>query len=147
MNTTSPALVADIMIREVITLRVEQSLHDGHELMREHRIRHLPVVDGEGRLVGLLNQKIVLRESLHIADGYGTRRLNHHLAQIPLDTVISRDVLTLAAGMPLAEAGRHLLASRQGAMPVLDEAAHLVGILSSVDFVKLAVQLLDTNGS
>ncbi|OHV08747.1 CBS domain-containing protein [Kushneria phosphatilytica] len=129
----------------MVTLRAEQSLHDGNELMREHRIRHLPVLNDQGQLVGLLNQKVVLRESLRIADGYGTRRLNHHLDQVPLEDVIIRDVTTLQAEVPLAEAGAQLLTSRQGAMPVLDNEGHLIGIVSSVDFVRLAVQLLDTD--
>ncbi|WP_457808542.1 CBS domain-containing protein [Kushneria sp. EE4] len=143
MSSSTQASIADIMSRDIVTLRLEQTLHDGNELMREHRVRHLPVLDEQGRLAGLLNQKVVLKEALRITDTFGAKRLAHHLARIPLADVISKDILTLSLDTPLAEAGRQLLAHRQGAMPVLDAEGHLVGILSSVDFVRLAVTLLD----
>ncbi|SFI15778.1 HPP family protein [Modicisalibacter xianhensis] len=143
MTQETPTVVADIMIRDIVTLRLEQTLNDGNETMREHKIRHLPVLDEQGHLAGLLNQKVVLREALRITDTYGSKRLSKHLGRIPLAEAISRDVLTLSADTPLADAGRQLLAHRQGAMPVLDGEGRLVGIVSSVDFVRLAVTLLD----
>ena len=145
MTQETPTVVADIMIRDIVTLRLEQTLNDGNETMREHKIRHLPVLDDQGQLAGLLNQKVVLREALRITDTYGSKRLSQHLGRIPLAEVISRDVLTLSADTPLADAGRQLLTHRQGAMPVLDDGGRLVGILSSVDFVRLAVALLETD--
>ncbi|MHB0777485.1 CBS domain-containing protein [Halomonas sp. WWR20] len=144
MTQETPVVVADIMIRNIVTLRLEQTLNDGNEAMREHKIRHLPVLDEQGQLAGLLNQKVVLREALRITDNYGSHRLSHHLGRIPLAEVISRDVLTLSVDTPLADAGSKLLAHRQGAMPVLDGDERLVGILSSADFVRLAVALLET---
>lgn len=140
--STSPSTVADIMVHDVVTLRLEQTLHDGHELMRDHQIRHVPVLDDQGLLVGLLNQKAVLREALRIADEYGTHRLSHYLKQVPLADVINRDFPQLSADTPLVEAGELLLARKQGALPILDNG-HLVGIVSSVDFVRLAVSLLE----
>ncbi|SPJ33907.1 CBS domain-containing protein [Kushneria phyllosphaerae] len=147
MTSSEQATVANIMSREVVTLRLEQTLHDGNELMREHRIRHLPVLDEQGHLVGLLDQKVVLKEALRIADNFGSKRLSHHLKRISLNDVISREVLTLSIDTPLVDAGQKFLAHRQGALPVLDAEGHLVGILSSVDFVRLAVALLDTSSS
>ncbi|MFC0266725.1 CBS domain-containing protein [Kushneria aurantia] len=145
MTPDTPALVADMMSRDIVTLHIDQTLNDGNEAMREHKIRHLPVLDDEGRLAGMLNQKVVLREALRVADNYGAHRLNHHLGRVPLAEVMTTEVSTLSSDTPLAEAGRTLLSQRQGAMPVLDAEGRLVGILSSVDFVRLAVQLLDAD--
>lgn len=140
--STPLSTVADIMVRDVVTLRLEQTLHDGHELMRDHQIRHVPVLDEQDQLVGLLNQKAVLREALRIADEYGTHRLSHYLKQVPLTDVINREFPQLAADTPLIEAGHLLLTRKQGALPILDHG-RLVGIVSSVDFVRLAVRLLE----
>lgn len=145
MSQALPQRVADIMIRDVLTLRLDQSLHDGNEAMREHKIRHLPVLDAQERLVGMLNQKVVLREALQITNVYGSNRLSHHLALIPVEEVLSGEVLTLTPETPLAEAGRTLLDNRHGAMPVVDGDGRLVGIVSSVDFVHLAVRLLEAD--
>ncbi|WP_110685607.1 CBS domain-containing protein [Salinicola aestuarinus] len=141
MPASRPAIVADIMSRDVVTLRREQTLHDGNELMREHRVRHLPVVDDEGRLVGLLNQKVVLREAMRIAGEHGTQALSQHLDQVPLAGLIGGECHSIAMDKPLADAGRQLLSLRVGALPVVD-GEHLVGIVSSVDFVRLAVDEL-----
>lgn len=143
MTSSKQGSIAELMSRDIVTLHLEQTLHDGNELMREHRIRHLPVLDEQGRLAGMLNQKVVLKEALRISDSFGVKRLNHHMGRVPLSDVISRDVLTLSVEMPLAEAGRQLLAHRQGALPVVDDEGRLVGIVSSVDFVRLAVMLLE----
>ncbi|WP_110669570.1 CBS domain-containing protein [Salinicola halophilus] len=139
MSASRPTTVAEIMTRDVVTLRREQTLHDGNELMREHRVRHLPVVDDDGRLVGLLDQKVVLREAMRIAGEFGTQSLNHHLERVALSSLISGDCPRVEADSPLADAGRCLLTQRLGALPVV-EGERLVGIVSSVDFVRLAVE-------
>lgn len=144
MTSSKQGSIAELMSRDIVTLHLEQTLHDGSELMREHRIRHLPVLDEQGRLAGMLNQKVVLKEALRISDSFGAKRLNHRMGRVPLSDVISRDVLTLSVEMPLAEAGRQLLAHRQGALPVVvDDEGRLVGMVSSVDFMRLAVMLLE----
>ena len=60
----------------------------------------------------------------------------------PVDPQALLDFLTLPIDTPLIEAGQQLLCHRQGALPVVDDG-RLVGILSSVDFVRLAVNLLE----
>ncbi|WP_303856918.1 CBS domain-containing protein [Salinicola salarius] len=142
MTTAKLDSVADIMSHDVVTLRLEQTLFDGNELMREHKIRHVPVLDEQDQLAGLLDQKVVLREALRIANDHGTHRLDHYLKQVPLADAIHQDFLTLPIDTPLIEAGQQLLCHRQGALPVVDDG-RLVGILSSVDFVRLAVNLLE----
>ncbi|MBZ9556792.1 MULTISPECIES: CBS domain-containing protein [Modicisalibacter] len=142
MTQETPDVVADIMTRDIVTLRHDQTLHDANEAMGEYRIRHVPVLDDQGQLMGLLNQKIVLREALRITDTFGSLHLSRHLDRIALAQVIDRNVATLSPDTPLADAFQQLLENRQGAMPVLD-GDRLVGILSSVDGVRLAVMLLE----
>ena len=56
-------LVKEIMTTEVLSLMPEQNLLDAEEMMRSHRVRHIPIVDSEGKLVGVLSQKEFLREA------------------------------------------------------------------------------------
>lgn len=111
--------------------------------MREYQVRHVPVLDEQDCLVGLITQKVVLKEALRIADAYGTEHLKHHLMQVPLSNVVHYDFQKITSDTCLAEAGRLMLANKQqGALLIVDEE-RLVGILSSVDFVRIAVHLLE----
>ena len=56
--------VRDLMTPKVVTVRPDDTIAMAHELMLDHRFRHLVVVDAEGDLVGLLTQRDLLRHSL-----------------------------------------------------------------------------------
>ncbi|WP_245710649.1 CBS domain-containing protein [Allopseudospirillum japonicum] len=131
------------MTSKVIQLQIEQNLLEGHDAMRQHKIRHIPVVDAQARLVGMLTQRVVLREALKIADERGAHRIAYYEARIPLAEVINTDVESLTEDTPLKEAGQRLLAHKHGALPVLDEEKRVIGIVTSVDFVRLALDLLE----
>ena len=57
-------LVHDVMTREVIAAQEEQSVLDAHLLMKRHHIRHLPVLDAEGHLVGVLSIRDLLIDEM-----------------------------------------------------------------------------------
>ncbi|KEZ77288.1 CBS domain-containing protein [Salinisphaera hydrothermalis] len=142
MSAPTYARVADIMTREVITLGRHDTLCDARRLMGEHQIRNVPVLDENRRLVGLVNQKIILREALRLTDAHGYEQLDDRMAEIPVFEVLDADFKTLSGDTSLADAGRLLLEHRQASLPVVDHDA-LVGILSVVDYVRMAIDLLE----
>ena len=142
MSNATRARVADIMTRGVLSLRDDQTLFEVRELMGEHQIRNVPILDDSGRPIGLATQKNVLREVLTVTDQHGYAQLDHHLAQIPLSQVLEPDFNTVSSGTPLVEAGRLLLNYRQVSLPVVDDGT-LVGILSLVDYVRVFVDRLE----
>ena len=142
MSTATRACVADIMTRDVFTLKHDQTLYDARELMGVHQIRHVPILDENEQLVGLVTQKIVLREALKIAETHGSDQLSHRMGEIPLADVLLRDFETVSSDTPLIEAGRMLLSRRQGTLPVVDNGV-LVGIVSHIDYVRMAIDLIE----
>ncbi|MES1941091.1 signal transduction protein [Salinisphaera sp. T5B8] len=142
MSTATRARVADIMTREVITLNHNQTLYDSRELMGVHQIRHIPILDEDHQLVGLVTQKIVLREAIKIAETHGSDQLGHRMGQIPLADVLQHDFKTVTSDTPLVEAGKLLLSRRQGTLPVVDDGV-LVGIVSHIDYVRMAIDLIE----
>ncbi|WP_348764710.1 CBS domain-containing protein [uncultured Salinisphaera sp.] len=144
MSTATRACVADIMTPDVFTLKHDQTLYDARELMGVHQIRHVPILDESEQLVGLVTQKIVLREALKIAETHGSDQLGPRMAQIPLVEVLQHNFDTVSSETSLIEAGKLLLGGRQGTLPVVDNAT-LVGIVSHMDYVRMALELLESD--
>ncbi len=136
-------LVSDLMTCKLLTHLPDDTLQGAEQTMGRHQIRHIPVVDAEGKIFGLLSQKEFLTEAFRITDKFGAHNLQTYLAQTKLRSCINTNVQTVPADMPLATAGQLLCSSRQGCLLVTDSDNHLIGLLSSKDFVRLAIKLLE----
>ena len=66
---TSPVLVKHVMTSDVVTFFAEQTLPLAEDVMRIHRFRHLPVIDSDGHLVGLLTHRDLLRGQISVLTG------------------------------------------------------------------------------
>lgn len=138
-----PTLVRDIMTKEVVTLFEEDNLLGVEEGMRHFRFRHLPVVD-DGKLVGLITQRDLIRIAASIAEPgqeQKTRNINERLFA---RDVMARDLVTVREDTPLSDAGLLMWNNKLGCLPVVDDDKRLMGIVTEADFVKLALKLLET---
>ncbi len=131
--------VRDLMTSEVTTLQRNDKLTLADDIMRLGRIRHLPVLDENGQLAGLVSQRDLFRGALAKALGYGERAQRQLMETLVVKEVMTSDVITTTPDTPLAEAA-HVLAERKiGCLPVV-EAGRLVGIITEGDFVALAAR-------
>ena len=137
-----PSKVADIMVRNVITCKTSDTLAQARQLMKDRQVRHVPVLDETGRLVGLVTQRAVLRETLLIANRFGIADLEYQEQKKLVAEVMEDDLETIQSEMPLLEAGRYFTECKHGCLPVVDDG-QLVGIITSADFVKLSISLLE----
>ncbi|MAD43718.1 MAG: hypothetical protein CMI02_09830 [Oceanospirillaceae bacterium] len=136
-------LVQDLMTRELLTLNPADSLQDAEKLMKEHQIRHIPVVGDDGRIAGVLTQKEFLSQAFRITDKFGAHHLQEYLAKTPLSQCAETNYLVVEPTMLLSEAGRKLKEKRHGCLLVCDDDRRLTGLLTSQDFLRLAIILLD----
>jgi CBS domain-containing protein len=123
------------MTRDVVTLKETQNLGKAEELLRLHRIRHLPVVR-QGKLVGLITHRDLLRAaSTHASDP----------AAQPLwaADIMTRDVQTVLPDTPLKDAVAMMLSHKFGCLPVVDAEGSLQGILTEADMVRYAQHLIE----
>lgn len=136
-------VVGDIMSRSVISVREEESMRTIREGMQAYGLRHIPVVDGN-KLVGLLSHRDMLRfadsqyAGNQIRRALDEQRANETFAA----SVMTRDVQTVRAETPLAEAARTLIQHKFGCLPVTTEDGTLVGIVTEHDFLKVLVERL-----
>ncbi|MEC7548265.1 MAG: CBS domain-containing protein [Pseudomonadota bacterium] len=135
--------VSDIMTRGVHTLNAESTLRDAELLMREHHVRHIPVINENGGIAGVLSQKEFLREAFRITDKFGAHHLQDYLAKTPVIDCLEKQLETLPAGTSLKDAGERLRKEKEGCLLVANDDGQLEGIVTSQDFVRLAIELLD----
>ena len=126
--------VSDLMTREVATLQRNDKLSIADNVMRLGRIRHLPVIDEDGQLVGIVSQRDLFRGALVKAFGYGSTAQKRVMDTIVVKEVMATEVQTATPQMSLKEAARVMSEKKIGCLPVVEDGK-LVGIVTEGDFV------------
>lgn len=132
----SATYVRDLMTKDVITLERNEKLLIADDVMRLGRIRHLPIVDSDGALVGIVSQRDLFYSGLLRALGYGSHAQREALELVVIKEAMRSDVLTIGPDVELSEAAKLMLEKKIGCL-VVTEAGKIVGILTESDFVKL----------
>jgi CBS domain-containing protein len=136
------AIVRDIMTTKVVSIYNDQTLLDARQLMKEHGVRHLPVVDRNELICGLLTQKGILADALKSVEKVGVNRLSEIEKATRVDSVMDGSFAVVEPDTDLIVAGQYFIDNKHGCLPVVERQV-LVGIISSVDFVKLAIRFLE----
>ena len=131
--------VSQLMSRDVATLDRNDRLLVATDVMRLGRIRHLPVVDEAGALVGIVSQRDLFQRGLIRALGYGTPDYSQAMDSIVVKEAMRTNVVTITPEATLTEAAETMVERQVGCLVVL-EGDEIAGILTESDFVKLAVR-------
>ncbi|MDP4529639.1 CBS domain-containing protein [Alkalimonas delamerensis] len=134
--------VAQLMTANPLFVRREQSLKDAHDLMRSKNIRHIPVLDQQDKLVGVLTQKKMIATVMGLLAKYGTSAMERKEKQQLIGELMDTDFATVQPDQPLQQVISYFLKNKHGCLPVVDSEDNLLGILTSSDFVRLAGDLL-----
>lgn len=121
--------VRDIMVTDLVTVGPHATAREAYRLMRDHRFRHLPVIDG-GRLLGILSDRD-LRPVL----------LSPTLARVRVRELMSEDLTTVAPSATVEEAASLLVVKRIGCLPVVVDD-RVIGIVTDTDLLAVLVELL-----
>lgn len=128
-----------IMTTELITIPPSASLAEAQSVMQKNRIHHLPVVEGEDRLVGLLTLTDVLSATDSRLRNDDSRI---HPEDVCIREVMVTDVITVDARASLRQAALFIEKHKIGCLPVIDDG-RLAGIITDTDFVAVAINLLE----
>lgn len=134
--------IADLMTRNVLSIDLDNSMLDLHQMMKDHNIRHIPVLEN-GCFYGMVTQKSVLAKTMYLLDKYGVNALQRREKQVPVSELVDKDVVFANQTMPLTDAARFFLNNRHGCLPIVDDESQLLGIVTSSDFVRLSLTLLE----
>jgi CBS domain-containing protein len=133
-------LVRDLMQRDVVTLKLGDSLGLAEDIMELGRIRHLPVTSG-GVVVGVVSQRDLYRAAVSSMLRMSRSAERQWLAEIPVHNVMSDDVYTIEPDASVQRAVDVMLTRRIGCLPVV-EHGKLVGLLSETDCLRYLARVL-----
>jgi CBS domain-containing membrane protein len=129
--------VRDLMSERVLTVLPSDHLVAVRDLMERHSIRHVPVVDGEGRLLGLVTHRDLLRYGMVEQADVPTSVADEVLERIEVADVMTVQPATVSPETELHRAASLMLRKKYGCLPVVAKG-QLVGILTESDFVRMA---------
>lgn len=119
---------AELMTRDVVAVKPRQQLARALDVVKNDRIRHLPVIDDQGKLIGLVTQ----RDLLAAGDALDRR----------ISDFMQAEIKTVGPDTPAYETAYLLLRHDIGCVPVTDDHGLLLGIVTDTDFVRVAYQCL-----
>jgi acetoin utilization protein AcuB len=117
--------ITNYMTRSPHTVAIDRTLAEAHSLMRQFRIRHLPVLEG-GKLVGIVSER-----DLHLIETL--RDVNP--AEVTVEEAMSQEVFVTEPGSSLARVAR-VMASRKLGSAVVVHHGQVLGIFSTVDALR-----------
>jgi CBS domain-containing membrane protein len=138
-----PVLVKHLMTSPVVTLFAEQSLPLADDIMRFKHLRHLPVVDDAGRLVGLVSHRDLLAAQISTRTGLTPEERRAVQANVRIGEIMTRDVWSVRPDVNASIAASTLLDHKYGCLPVIDDAGVIVGIITEHDFLRFATKVLE----
>lgn len=130
-------IVEEIMSTEMVTITEQLSIKDACELMDKHRIRHLPVVENDNQLIGIVSDRDIRDARPSIFD---TEEHAEYFAN-PVSKIMKRDVIT---GHPLdfvEDIASIFYEHNIGCLPI-EEDDKLIGIITETDILHTLVQLM-----
>ncbi|MEZ5320220.1 MAG: CBS domain-containing protein [Vicinamibacterales bacterium] len=131
--------VRDLMSDHVMSVRPDSPLAEVRDLMIDRRIRHVPVVEDDGTLVGLVSERDLLRQVLAETEALPISARTDLYEAIRAREIMTRDVETIDVDEDISVAAQAMLENKYGCLPVVEEGT-LAGILTEADFVRFLTE-------
>ncbi|UOD34439.1 CBS domain-containing protein [Deferribacteraceae bacterium V6Fe1] len=133
--------IKDWMKKDLITVEYDDTVLDALHLMREHKIRRLPVLR-RGKLVGIITEKDIKEFSPSKASTLDIYEMHNVLAKTEVKEAMTKDVITVFPDDPIERAALILRDMRFGGLPVIEKNGDLVGIITAVDVFDVFVEAM-----
>ena len=133
-------LVKERMTRNPITIRPDTPVTEAQAMMKREKIHHLPVLDKDEKLVGIVSEKDLLYASPSPASTLSVYEMTSLLAKLKVEKVMSKNVITAAEDIPLEEAARIMADRGIGGLPIVRGRA-LVGVITESDLFRVFIEL------
>ncbi|WP_022798422.1 CBS and ACT domain-containing protein [Thermus islandicus] len=133
-------LVRDWMTRDPLTVTPDTPVLEAIHLLRQRGFRRLPVMR-DGKLVGLVTDKDLKDAMPSKATTLSVWEMNYLLSKLPVEEVMAKPVITIAADEPLEKAALLMEEKKIGGLPVM-EGERLVGIITVTDVLRAFIEAL-----
>ncbi|QJB56118.1 CBS and ACT domain-containing protein [Pseudodesulfovibrio sp. zrk46] len=134
-------LVANWMTKDVITLTPDRSMMKASKLMKDKIVSCLPIVDEEGKIVGIVSDRDIKDASPSKATTLDMHELYYLLSEIKIQDIMTKKVVTIRSDETVEKAAVLMLEGHFGSLPVVDENNVVVGIITDTDVFKVLVEI------
>ena len=132
-------LVRSWMTPDPITVKLNTSLPEVHQIMVSEEIRRLPVVDEDGRLLGIVTLGDVRGAQPSPATSLSIWEMNYLLSSLDVERIMTPEPITVQPEQTIGEAARIMLENRISGLPVTETDGSLVGIITESDIFSMVV--------
>ncbi len=129
-------LVKDYMKTEPYTVMPNDLVSIAYERMYELHIRHLPVISGGLKLVGIVTDRDIRQAGASTEPHLAPHELVHLLEKMTVNSIMTTPVETVDGDMAVADAGQMFLDHKVGCLPVVSDEGLLSGILTVTDLLR-----------
>ncbi len=132
------------MTRKVITIGPDADIFEAQRMMSEHNIRHLPVVEGDNKLIGIVTDRD-LRSAMpleffkHQGD---CQEVRDKIQEMRIREIMTPDPTTITPHYTIQDALLLIQQLKVGALPVVDDKGRLTGIISVRDLLRAFINVL-----
>lgn len=134
-------LIRDWMTTDVITASPETSMLKVSKMMKEYDIRRVPVVDAQGKIVGIVSDRDVKDASPSKATTLDMHELYYLLSEIKVRDIMTPDPVTVSLRDTVERVALLMQERAIGGLPVVDDDGTLVGIITDHDIFKVLVEI------
>ncbi|MBI5652102.1 MAG: CBS domain-containing protein [Chloroflexi bacterium] len=134
-------LVRERMTANPIVVHPDTSFEDALQLLRDKKVRRLPVVDKNGDLVGIVVEKDLLYASPSPATSLSVFEVHYLLSKLQVKDVMTKRVITVGEDCPLEEAARIMVDHKIGSLPIV-RGKQVVGIVTETDVFRTMAEAL-----
>jgi acetoin utilization protein AcuB len=137
--------VAKRMKRNPVFVDEGDSMKKAMDLLKEHEIRHLPVLKDGEKLVGILSERDIKQASPSPATALEIREIYYLLDKVKVKQIMTRRPYSISSTAPIEEAALIIREKKIGCLPVVDDGK-LVGILTETDIIDAFIEGMGVNG-
>ena len=133
--------VSRSMTRNVITVDQEAGILDAQELMTQNKIRHLPIVNDDQQLVGIVTDRDI-RSALPFRFFDAPQKEREKIGALKVKDIMTKDPISISPTYTIQDALLMIQNSKVGALPVVDDNHCLKGIISVRDLLRAFINVL-----
>lgn len=134
--------VRERMSSPAVTITPETTFQEALKLMRDRKFRRLPVVDEDGRLVGIVSERDLLHASPSPATSLSVFEINYLLWKLKIADMMTHNVISIASDAPIENAAGLMVSNKVGGLPVVDRDNKVIGLITETDIFRAFVELL-----
>jgi len=148
-------LAKNIMSLDVVTITSEASIAELSKILLENKISGVPVIDKEGKLIGIVSEADIIRENIKVKFPFYfdplmvsvyaadfekySEDIRDYLSN-KVETIMNHRVKTANPVTPVSEIADVMISNKVNRIPVIDENKKVVGIITRADIIKSMIE-------